>query len=187
MAQKTLEEFLFGEDGVVRLVHEKQYERALEIIINEGDQFPKVARTMNYHRICLAATLDDTPQALRVLEEMLEAGIYYPPVLLGPEASPPGLEPLLGLPEFEQLKTAHQERYQEAMENAPPVLVTIAPEPPPAAPSPLLVATHGNVSHIENEIDYYRPVTAWAGCWRCPSRPSRGGWKGATSGAIGSG
>ena len=84
MVQKTLEEFLFGEDGVVRLINEKQYECALEIIINEGDQFPEVARTMNYHRICLAAALGDTAQALSVLEEMLEAGIYYPPVLLGP-------------------------------------------------------------------------------------------------------
>ena len=31
MTQKTLEEFLFGEDGVVRLIHEKQYERALKV------------------------------------------------------------------------------------------------------------------------------------------------------------
>ena len=142
MTQKTCEEFLFGEDGVVRLIHEKQqYERALEIIINEADQFPEVARTMNYHRICLAATLDDTAQALGVLEDMLAAGIYYPPILLGPEAEPPGLGPLLGLPEFERLKTAHQERYHEAMENAAPVLVTVAPEPAPAAPPPLLFAT----------------------------------------------
>ncbi len=38
MTHKTLEEFLFGEEGVARLVHEKQY---------EGEQFPEVARTMN--------------------------------------------------------------------------------------------------------------------------------------------
>ena len=57
-------------------------------------------------RVCLAATLGDAPQALRVLEEMLEAGIYYPAVLLGPEAPPPGLQSLFGLPEFEHLKTS---------------------------------------------------------------------------------
>jgi predicted esterase len=100
-------------------------------------------------------------QALHVLEEMLEVGIYYPAVLLGPEVPPPGPESLFGLPEFEQLKIAHQERYQEAMENTPPVLAVVAPESPPTAPPPLLFATHGNVSYIGIEIDYYRPVTEW--------------------------
>ena len=76
MTHKTLEEFLFGEDGVVSLMGEEQYKRALETIINEGDKFPETVRTMNYNRICLAATLGDTAQALRVLEEMLVAGIY---------------------------------------------------------------------------------------------------------------
>ena len=84
MTQKSLEEFLFGKEGVVRLIGEEKYPRALEVIVEEGAQFPEVARTMNYHRICLAAALGDTAQALSVLEEMLEAGIYYPPVLLGP-------------------------------------------------------------------------------------------------------
>ena len=159
MPQKTLEEFLFGEDGVVRLIGEEKYEHALEAIIEDGEEFPEVARTMNYHRICLAATLNDTPQALRVLEDMLKAGIYYPPVLLGPEADPPGLTPLLGLPEFEHLKAAHHDKYLEAMEKASPVLVTVKPEPTPIEPPPLLLAIHGNVSNVENEIDYYRPVT----------------------------
>lgn len=159
MAQKTLGEFLFGEEGVVRLIAEGKYDRALEIIIDEGDQFPDVARTINYHRVCLAASLEDTPQALRVLEEMLEAGIYYPPILLGAEAEPPGVEPLMGLPEFERLKAAHQERYQESMENAPLILNTTTSEPPPAELPPLLFSVHGNVSNIENEIDNYRPVT----------------------------
>jgi predicted esterase len=178
MTQKTVEEFLFGEAGVVRLIRERQYERALEIIIKEGDLFPEVARAMNHHRICLAATLGDTAEALRVLEEMLEAGIYYPSVLLGREAPSPGLGSLLGLPEFEQIKIAHQEHYQEAMENAPPVLVTVAPESLPARPPPLLFATHGNVSHVENEIDHYRPATTWGWLLAMPQSSQPWGMEG---------
>jgi len=178
MMHKTVEEYLFGEEGVVRLIGEKQYERALDVIIDEGDRFPEVARTMNYNRICLAATLGDTAQALRVLEEMLEAGIYYPAVLLGPEAPPPGPEALFGLPEFERLKATHQERYQEAMEQAAPVLVTVAPDPPPVAPPPLLFVTHGNVSHIENEIDHYRAVTTWGWLLAMPQSSQPWGMEG---------
>jgi hypothetical protein len=33
MTRKALEEFLFGENGVERLIHEREYERALEFII----------------------------------------------------------------------------------------------------------------------------------------------------------
>jgi predicted esterase len=164
MTQKTLEEFLFGEDGVVRLVHEKEYERALEIIVNEGGQFPEIARMMTYHHLCLSAMLNDTAQALRLLDEALAAGMYFPAIVLGPEATgdkhnPLRLESLQGHPEFERLKAAHQERYWKAMENAPPVLVTAAPRHPPAASPPLLFATHGNNSNVETEIDHYRPVT----------------------------
>lgn len=178
MKQKTLEEFLFGEEGVVRLINEKRYEQALEIIKNESGQFPEVARTINYHRVCLAATLGDTSQALEVLKEMLDTGIYYPPVLLGPEADPPGLEPLLELPEFLQLKEAHRQRYQDAMKNAPPVLVTTEPEPQPMNKPPLLLAFHGNVSRVDNEIDYYRKVAEWGWLLAMPQSSQPWGMEG---------
>lgn len=178
MKQKTLEEFLFGGDGVVRLIHEKQYERALEIIIQEGSRFPDVARTMNYHRVCLAATLGDTAQALSVLKETLDSGIYYPSILLGPEAEPPGMEPLLGMPEFVQLKSAHQQHYRKEMENASPVLVTDGPESPSSDSPPLLFATHGNVSCIENEIGNYRKVVEWGWLLAMPQSSQPWGMEG---------
>ena len=114
---------------------------------------------INYHRICLAAVLGDIPQALQVLEAALKADIYYPPVLLGPEAEPPGLAPLLGLPEFELLKAAHRNLYQQAMEKADLVLAIVKPDLSAVGFPPLLMAVHGNCSTIENEIDYYRPIT----------------------------
>jgi hypothetical protein len=36
MAKRTLEEFLLGENGVDRHIHERAYERALEVIREEG-------------------------------------------------------------------------------------------------------------------------------------------------------
>ena len=47
------------------------------------------------------------------------------------------------------------------MEQAPPVLATVEPSHPQTAPPRLLFVTHRNVSNVENEIDYYRPVTEW--------------------------
>lgn len=166
MTQKTLEEFLFGEDGVVRLIHEKQHERVLEIIINEGDLHPELVRMMTYHRICLNAMLGDTTEAFGLLEKALAAGIYFPAMVLGPEGTgdkdnPLTLEALEGFAEFERLKVAHQAKYGEAMEKAPPVLVTVGPSHAQTVPPPLLFVTHGNVSNVENEIDHYRPVTEW--------------------------
>lgn len=178
MTSKTVEEFLFGEDGVVRLIGEEKYKRALDVIIEEGDEFPEVARTMSYHRICLAATLGDVAQALQVLEDMLKAGTYYPPIILGMEAEPPGLAPLLGLPEFERLKAAHRQYYQEAMDNAQPVLVTAKPDSPTEAPPPLLFVTHGNNSKVDNEIDYYCPITNWGWLLAMPQSSQPWGMEG---------
>lgn len=174
----SLEEFLFGESGVLRLIFEGEYAQALQVIQLQGEQFPEVARTVQYHRICLTATLGDTAQALEVLRERLAAGVYYPALLLGAEAEPPGLAPLQGLPEFEKLKAAHQERYQEAMENAEPVLVSLAPQPTPAGAPPLLFAMHGNVSRVENELDFYRPVTEWGWLLAMPQSSQPWGMEG---------
>src|SRR5262245_33882322 len=107
MKQKTLDEFLQGEKGVMRLIREEKYKLALEVILRDGSRFPGAARVINYYLICLAAVLGYIPQALQALEAMLNAGIYYPPVLLGSEAEPPGLALLLGMPEFEHLKALH--------------------------------------------------------------------------------
>ena len=164
MTRKTLEEFLFGEEGVERLIHEREYKRALEAIHDEGDLYPELVRMMMYRRICLNAMLGETAEALHLLEKALEAGIYFPAMVLGPEGTgdpgnPLTLASMEGLPVFERLKAAHQARYEEAMEQAPPVLVTVEPSHPQTEPPPLLFVTHGNVSNVENEIDYYRLVT----------------------------
>jgi predicted esterase len=166
MVRKTLEEFLFGEDGVECLIREGENERALQVINGEGDLYPELVRKMTYLRICLNATLGNTAATLGLLEQALAAGIYFPAIVLGPGAtggksSPLTLEAMEGLSEFEWLKAAHQARYWEAMENAPPVLVTVGPSQLETVPPPLLFATHGNVSNIENEIDHYRPATEW--------------------------
>jgi len=164
MAHKTLEEFLFGEGGVERLIHDRKYEQAIQVIIEEGDLYPELVRMMMYRRICLKAMLGATAEALGTLEEALAAGIYFPAMVLGPEGTgdagnPLTLEALEGLSEFERLKTTHQTKYRETIEKTPPVLVTAGPSHPQTTPPPLLFAMHGNVSNVENEIDHYRPIT----------------------------
>jgi predicted esterase len=64
------------------------------------------------------------------------------------------------------------------MENAPPVLVTAAPEPTPTTNPPLLFAVHGNVSHVENEIDHYRTVTEWGWLLAMPQSSQPWGMEG---------
>ncbi|MBN2392326.1 MAG: hypothetical protein JXR84_16475 [Anaerolineae bacterium] len=166
MTRKTLEEFLFGEEGVERLIHEREYKRALEAIYEEGDLYPELVRMMTYRHICLNAMLGETAGALHLLEEALEAGIYFPAMVLGPEGTgdpgnPLTLASMEGLPTFKRLRSEHQARYEETMEQAPPVLVTVEPSHPQTEPPPLLFVTHGNNSNVESEIDYYRPVTEW--------------------------
>jgi hypothetical protein len=153
-----------GENGLKRLIGAKRYREALDLILDEGEQYPELARMLTYERTFLLAKLGDAPQALSVLADALAAGVYHPAMVLASqegEGSPRTFAELDGLPEFERLRAAHQERYWTSMESAPPVLTVVHPENPPAAPPSLLFAVHGNNSNIENEIDHYRPVTGW--------------------------
>ncbi len=74
MTREACEEFMFGEGGVMHLVADGQYARALEAIVTQGHRYPEIAKIIVLKQISLAAQLDDIPQALRVMEEAFSSG-----------------------------------------------------------------------------------------------------------------
>jgi hypothetical protein len=72
MARPSIQEFVAGENGLKRLIHAERYKEALELILNEGDQYPELIRMLTCERIFLHTKLNDTAQALCLLEEALD-------------------------------------------------------------------------------------------------------------------
>lgn len=141
-----------------QLYQEGEYAQALDLLSREASRFPAKAQTLYFWRICLASRMRLTTLAIQLFEEALAAGHWYAETQLRDEED---LQPLQGLPEFEQLVDVSRERHAVVQAQAVPLLLTLQPEGQCQAglqPCPLLLALHGNNSTAESSVDYWRPA-----------------------------
>ncbi len=130
---------------------DEQWAAALDMWTRAFDRFPEWAADIYYSRLCMIGRLDDKPQGLRLLQEMLDAGIWYSEPML---RDSPSLQAWQGDPEFERQVQAHMDAQAQAKAPAPD---TRLPEVSP--PYPLLLAMHGQTSTAEAEIGHWEGVT----------------------------
>ncbi len=142
-----------------RLYQAGEYAQALDLITREGRAYPERAQTWFYWRVCLATRTGDTALALQLFDEALAAGLWFGVTLLRQDAD---LQPLQGMPEFEQRVEVCRLRQAAAQAAARPLLVVLQPgrPAPPAAGYPLLLALHGNNQNAHAALDSWRPAVA---------------------------
>lgn len=142
------------------LYRREEYLKAYEAITREADSFSEWAGRMQYWRICLATRMGEIDLALQIFEEATEAGHWFWKTSLRED---PDLEPLQGLPKFEQLVDVSSGRQEDARAAAVPDALIFEPESAaqdPHHPLPLLIALHGNNSSAEASSSYWRPATS---------------------------
>jgi predicted esterase len=154
MRQLTFSE-LFHQ--MYQLYQNEQYAQAFDLVTREAVHFPEQIQKIYFWRVCLACRMDETKLALDLLNEAVEAGHWYAERSLRGDAD---LEPLQGLPEFEQLVKICLEQYTIAQTQATPRLITRQPKNSPPLPWPLLLALHGNNSNAEMTADGWDSVTS---------------------------
>jgi len=143
-----------------QLYQKGEYAQALDLITREASRFPTEALRIYYWRICMASLLGETALALQLLEEALEAGFWYAEAQLRED---PDLQPLQGLPGFEQLVEVCRKRHAEAQAQAAPALLTLPPEGQCQAglqPCPLLLALHANNRTAEYSLGFWRSAVS---------------------------
>ncbi|NIO70429.1 MAG: alpha/beta hydrolase, partial [Anaerolineae bacterium] len=143
-----------------QLYQKGEYAQALDLVTREASRFPTEALRIYYWRICMASLLGETALALQLLEEALEAGFWYAEAQLRED---PDLQPLQGLPGFEQLVEVCRKRHAEAQAQAVPVLLTLQPEGGCQAglqPCPLLLALHANNRTAEYSLGFWRSAVS---------------------------
>ena len=131
-----------------------EYAQALELLRQEGDNFPDEWRLYDW-RMCMASRVNDTALALQAFKDALAHGFWFSPSLLRDDED---LVALQGAPEFEQMVTVCQQKLAEAEKSARPELLVVPPEGVAARPYPLLIALHGNMSNSGNTVSHMRPV-----------------------------
>jgi hypothetical protein len=121
-----------------------RYEEALDIVRESAPRFPDRSETLVYWEACSQARLNDPSQALTVLQQGLQRGLWWNPDMLRRD---PDLETIRGDSGFAAIVEACEHRLSEARATALPDLQVY----PPDHPSPtawLLVALHWRLRHL---------------------------------------
>ncbi len=137
-----------------------EYAEAFDLITREAGRFPTEARRTYFWRVCMASLINETELALRLLEEAVAAGLWYPETQLRED---PDLLSLQGVPQFEQLVEVCRQRQAEAQAQAVPTLTVLEPEVgcrDALRPCPLLLALHGNNQNVESSIGFWRSAVS---------------------------
>lgn len=125
------------------LVQDGAYAEAFDLVTREAHVFPEYAQKVIYYwRMSMACRLKKKVLALHLLEEAVQAGLWY----AGLE-SDADFQLLYGEPEFERLAKLGMTHRSRAIANAVPVVKTLQPGTTP--PWPLLLALHGSNANVE--------------------------------------
>ncbi len=127
------------------------YADGLALADRHADRFPEFTAQLNYFRICLAARLEDTPRALKIFDETLDAGIWFSEALL---RESPSLAPLQGEAGFEELiaRSLDVQAEDPAFQHS---ILALRPEGQCGIeddPCPLLLSLHSNGEFIEDNL-----------------------------------
>jgi inorganic pyrophosphatase len=157
MSHLTFSELL---NQTFQLYKAEEYAQALDLVTREFPRFAEQAHRLYHLRACLACRTGQTQQALVLLEEAVEAGYWYNEQQLREDED---LDPLQGLPRFEELVEVCLGQQAAAQAQATPYLTTQEPvgtSPTDGPPWPLLLTLHGNNSTAEVAAEHWSAATS---------------------------
>jgi predicted esterase len=130
---------------------------ALELLSTQTPNFPEYQPLLVYWQSVLQAHLGNTSGSLRLLNTMLDHGIWYSNVLL---RKSPAFKPLLDDPEFIALLGRNQSLHDaDPTSKIPLLLVRPANRCQPDGPGcPLLLALHANYTSAHTALPFWQPA-----------------------------
>jgi len=174
MQSLTFEEL---QSQIEELYQEGMYAAALELVNEQFDSFPQHRQVLYYWRIVMSARIGDENQALNLLQEALDSGIWYGEVLL---RKSPSLQSLQGNSQFERLVELHQDLSQRDQQETFPLLILRPKDKCQAGGEacPLLLALHANASNAQGSMSFWRPAAS-AGLLVAAPQSTQAMWPGA--------
>lgn len=139
-----------------RRYHGGNYRAALEWLRAGEDNYPQQSAALYYWRICLLCLLGQPDQAVSVLQEGLESGMWWSEEMLRQD---PDLAGLLGRPDFENLIILSGDRQLQAQATSEPAMLVYAPEDQADGPAPLLLALHSRYGNAPEMAERFRHLT----------------------------
>ncbi|MBI2331748.1 MAG: hypothetical protein HYU84_06260 [Chloroflexi bacterium] len=141
--QKMIEHFQSGE-----------FQQALELIEQEGRNFPSNRMMVDYWRMCAAARVDNRARLTEVADNFHKEGLWFGEMMW---RMTPSFKTLQGDAEFERLVTESQKIQSQESPLDTPMVLKHAPKDGSKKP-PLLIALHGNQSNAEWTLPFWKPA-----------------------------
>jgi predicted esterase len=148
------EDFSTFAEGMFGLYRAGKYGPALEYVERGMAAFPDHTARITFWRLCLLSLCGRSDEALSVLSEGLDAGLWYHEFMFRDT----DLDSLRELPRFKELATRSQERWIKEASNLKSDRTTLVPAG--SGPQPLLIALHGHSGNKDDNLQY----------WEIPSR-----------------
>jgi predicted esterase len=133
------------------------YAAALDLAERNKTRFQDQAALFTYWQVCFNARLGMPDRSIGLLRDALRSGLWYAEVLL---RKSPSLQPLQGMPEFEDLVLLNRQVQNKDETHRYPVLILRSEEQSsqgsPACP--LLLGLHTNAGTVQSSLKFWRPA-----------------------------
>jgi predicted esterase len=148
MEQVTFRELM---DKLTVLYRDGKHAEALEMIEQNTARFPEQSARTTFWRMCLLSLCNRPEDAVTVLEQGLESGLWWAEELF----ADPDLNAVRDLPEFKRLMATSKEKHQEAQTHIDPDYTILEPEPSLSGVYPLLIALHGHNGNKDTNLEHW--------------------------------
>ncbi|MHA2245013.1 MAG: alpha/beta hydrolase [Candidatus Hodarchaeales archaeon] len=128
-----------------------KYEEAMNIDKDLVKEFPELKTAIYYSMIASASKKNDYKLSCEFLKEIIDEGGWYSELIL---RQSPSLNPLQGMPEFEDLVNISVSRSKQSPKT---VNITVIPDNTDP-PFPLMLSLHGGGGFIKDEYEYWKPI-----------------------------
>jgi predicted esterase len=136
MDKMTFAQFL---TETMRLFSAGDYAAALQAVQAQGGLYPEYRAVVYNLHYCLLALSGEPAQAIQVLQEAVDQGLWWPEAALRGD---PGMDSLQGQEQFERLVSICAERHRVIQQAARPERLVIPPAAHTRPPYPTLIAFH---------------------------------------------
>ena len=131
---------------------EATLQNAYDLLTEAAPRYPEQSWLIYNHRYCAAALMNQTDLALQIIQESLDAGLFWSAAYLN---SDDDLKSLRDLPEFKRITEISEEKYQEAQKSSLPLSLPLPLPENVDGPMPLLLALHGNNSSAQRSVEFW--------------------------------
>ena len=129
----------------------EKYQETMNMDRTMVKEFPELKTATYYSMIATASKMKDYELSCKFLKEVLDEGGWYSELIL---RQSPSLNPLQGIPEFEELVKLSVRRSKQSIKSSNITIIPDNTDPP----YPLMLSLHGGGGFVDDEYESWKTI-----------------------------